>query len=284
MIRKGTEPLPQEQMLARLRELCAQDERMVAAMLYGSFTRNEGDQYADIECLLYFQEGHLPDIDPQAWVSQIAPVDLYFVNEFGVGTAIFHNLVRGEFHFDPASKLAVAESWQGLLAFPSLETTLLLDRTGDLARYLAPIIGPPPRQDAPEQVQALINRAINWSLFGLNVLARGELLRALELLNTLHRHLLHMLRIRDASYAHWLTPSKSAEQDLPAADIARLAECTAPMQRAALWQAYRATWAWLTELMCLLEARYPVQVPHRLLAKIARYADELVAESDIPCV
>jgi lincosamide nucleotidyltransferase len=270
-------------MIARLRELCAQEARLVAAMLYGSFTRQEGDRYADIECLLYFQDEHLPDIDPQAWVSQIAPVALYFVNEFGVGTAIFHNLVRGEFHFDPASQMAVVESWQGLLAFPSLETTLLLDRTGELTRRLGAVIGPPPRQDAPEQVQALINRAINWSLFGLNVLARGELLRALELLNTLHRHLLFMLRLRDASYAHWLTPSKSAEQDLPAADIARLATCTAPMRRADLWRAYLATWAWLTELMRLLEARYPVQVPHGLLAKIGRYAEELASESGIEC-
>src|SRR3954447_5748983 len=39
----------QEAMIARLRDLCLQDERVVAALLYGSFTRGEGDAFSDIE-------------------------------------------------------------------------------------------------------------------------------------------------------------------------------------------------------------------------------------------
>jgi hypothetical protein len=31
----------------------------------------------------------LGDVDQEEWVARIAPVELYFVNEFGNGTAIF---------------------------------------------------------------------------------------------------------------------------------------------------------------------------------------------------
>jgi lincosamide nucleotidyltransferase len=41
--------LPQEQLIARVRALCHADERLDAAMMYGSFVYGEGDAYSDIE-------------------------------------------------------------------------------------------------------------------------------------------------------------------------------------------------------------------------------------------
>ena len=93
----------QEAMIARLRNLCLQDEHVVAALLYGSFTRGEGDALSDIEAALFFVDDALRTLNQQAWVQQIAPVALYFDDDFGHHTAIFTNLIRGEFHFEPAS-------------------------------------------------------------------------------------------------------------------------------------------------------------------------------------
>ena len=104
--------LLQERMIEKVRQVCNEDDRLVAAMMYGSFAQGEGDRYSDIEFDLFFEDDLLPHIDQEEWVAQVASVDTYLVNEFGVGTAIFENLVRGEFHFDKASDIEkIDEFW-----------------------------------------------------------------------------------------------------------------------------------------------------------------------------
>src|SRR5437773_5178153 len=97
--------VPQLEMIEHVRTLCQQDERLVAALMYGSFAGGEGDQFSDIEFALFFADEQLPTVDQAAWVAQIAPVELYFVDDVGHHTAIFNNLIRGEFHFKPTSAL-----------------------------------------------------------------------------------------------------------------------------------------------------------------------------------
>ena len=166
--------LPQDPMIERLRQICQSDERLVAAMLYGSFTRGEADEFSDIDVMLFFDDKVAPDIDQQAWVSPIAPIELYHINEFGAGVAIFDNLVRAEFHFDRAADMRKLETFHGLVWFPSLASTLLLDRTGQLAQHLQRLIGPPPAHDTPAEALSLCQGFLNWTLLGANVLLRGE--------------------------------------------------------------------------------------------------------------
>ncbi|HYN89578.1 MAG TPA: lincosamide nucleotidyltransferase Lnu(B), partial [Ardenticatenaceae bacterium] len=45
----------QEEMIARVRQLCHADERVVAALMYGSFTKGEGDGFSDIEFYLFIR-------------------------------------------------------------------------------------------------------------------------------------------------------------------------------------------------------------------------------------
>jgi hypothetical protein len=79
----------QRAMIERLRYLCRLDERLAAAMMHGSFAQFEGDEFSDIEFILFFFDEVLGDVDHEEWVARIAPVELYLVNEFGNGTAIF---------------------------------------------------------------------------------------------------------------------------------------------------------------------------------------------------
>ena len=106
--------LPQEVMIERARELCRQDERVVSALMYGSFVLEEGDRFSDIEFYLFFDDEATEGLREEAWVAQIAPLELYYVNEFGNGTAIFENLVRGEFHFEAASSVGLVDAWGAL--------------------------------------------------------------------------------------------------------------------------------------------------------------------------
>jgi lincosamide nucleotidyltransferase B/F len=102
-------------MIERVRELCHQDERVVSALMYGSFAIGEGDAFSDIEFYLFFADQALGAVEEEAWVGRIAPLYLYYVNEFGNGTAIFEKMVRGEFHFEAASEVGLVDAWESAL-------------------------------------------------------------------------------------------------------------------------------------------------------------------------
>jgi lincosamide nucleotidyltransferase len=267
--------LEQTLMIERSRQLCREDERVVAAMLYGSFTVGEGDRYSDIEMVLFFEDDALPQIDQRAWVAQIAPVEVYFADDAGHYTAIFETLIRGEFHFYPASKVSMVSQWGENAWFPSLEATLLIDRTGALSQHLGALIGSPPNRSTPEMVRSLSLNFINWLLFGANVLARGEPARALDLLNNAHWSLLRLIRIKEGSTLHWPTPSKGLEKDISAAAYERFKTCTARLDREQLWEAYEATWRWGQELMAELAQVYGLSVPESLIERLTQYFERL---------
>src|SRR5918998_1653948 len=232
--------LQQEAMIERVRRVCQEDERLVAAMMYGSFAQGEGDWLSDIEFVLFFDDDALEDLDQEEWVASISPVELYFVNEYGNGTAIFDNLVRGEFHFDGFSEIAtvVAESMRDADWLPFLEDALVLDRTGDLTRRLQMIVGPPPERDTPGQARFLCECFVNWFLFGSNLHARGELARSLDLLGVVRHRLLQMARVLDGSTTHWINPSKFLESEISAASYARYVAFTARPESEELRDAY----------------------------------------------
>ena len=257
-------------MIERVRALCRDDERVVAAMMYGSFTLGEGDRYSDIEFMLFIRDEALPELDPAAWLSHVAPVELSFVNEHGVVAAIFSNLVRGEFHFDRASEIRakLPPSLRPFAWFPSLESTLLVDRTGELAACLQALVGPAPERGGPQETASICHNLINGWFFGWNTLQRGELARALELLWMVQRNLLHLARLQERAIQHWPTPSRRLEQDLSPEGYRRYAACTAALDRAQLERAYRAAWQWARELMAALAPREGVALPEGLLAKL----------------
>ena len=262
--------IDQSEMIERVRRLCQADPRLVAAMMYGSWTRGEGDAFSDIEFVLFFEDAALPGVDQRAWVTRIAPVELYFVNEYGNGAAVFSNLVRGEFHFDRASEMAKVSGWRETSRFPSLDATLILDRTGELTDHLRALIGPPIDRHAPDNIRFVCHSFINWTLFGANVLARGERARALEILGMMQRYLLWLVRLAEHSTAHWPTPSKALEQDISSTAYARYITCTARLDSASLSAAYRSAWSWGVELMESLATQHAIALPRSLFEPISR--------------
>lgn len=253
--------LPQERLIERLRALCQEDERLEAAMLYGSFARQEADQFSDIDAMLFFDEGALPGLDQRAWLEKIAPVELFYANEFGISVAIFEGLIRGEFHFDPAGAMEQLDAYRGRIAFPSLEAALLVDKTGRLSLALEPLIGPPPAHDSSEEIRVLFDSFHNWFLFGANLFRRGEYARALEVMQLVQDNLLRMARLQEGRSERWITPTKNLERDLSPAAYRRFQACTAPLEPEALEKAYRAAWGWGNELIDGLARRYHLARP-----------------------
>ena len=260
--------LSQLLMIERTRALCQQDARIVAALQYGSFTRGEGDQFSDIEFAFFFADVVLPSINQAEWVAQIAPVALYFPDDVGHHTAIFTNLIRGEFHFQPAAAISTVAQWRGNAWFASYEEAIVVDRTDALRTALRDLVGsPPPREMSTIAEQRIVN-FVNWMLFGSNVFARGEIARALDILNVAHRNLLWLVRLVEHTTDHWPTPSKSLEQDLPSPVYQRYQACTAALERDGLWHAYQATWQWGRELSDILAVRYVLALPTRLFDQL----------------
>jgi len=256
-------------MIERTRQLCREDERLVAAMMYGSFAQGEGDGFSDIEFILFFEDDALENVDQQRWVSKISPVELYYVNEYGNGTAIFEGLIRGEFHFDRASDIGkIDESWRETGWFPSLDDALVLDRTGELARRLRAVVGLPLDRDTPERVRFARDSFINWLLFGSNLVARGEDARALDLLFFVQRYLLHMVRLLEGKTEHWPSPSKALESDISRAAYARYAACTARLNGEDIRSAYLSAWEWGKEMMEVLGGRHGLASPATLLERM----------------
>jgi lincosamide nucleotidyltransferase B/F len=259
--------LQQEVMIEKVRELSERDERVVATLMYGSFALGQGDRFSDIEFYLFFKDEVSEGLEEEAWVGQIAPLDLYYINEFGNGTAVFEDLIRGEFHFEAASNVGLVDAWETAW-FPSLESAVLVDKTGELSRRVSRLVRHPPDKDTPEQALFLCRSLMNWTLMGANLLERGEYARAEAFMTLVHGHLLQAMRLVEGNSANWLSPTRRLEEDASASSYKRYKECTAALEAEQLVPAYASTWEWARELMGELAARHALELPGALLGEL----------------
>jgi len=165
---------------------------------------------------------------------------------------------------------------------PSLEDTLILDRTGELIPRLRRIVGPPPERDTPENVLFLCNCFVNWFVFGSNLFARGELARSLDLLGIVRDRLLQMVRVLEGTTLHWFNSSKFLEHEISETSYARYASCTARLDRDELRQAYLSAWEWGRELMSSLADRHGAAPPVALLVRLDRRFAEAFRGAERP--
>ncbi|WP_052397273.1 hypothetical protein [Streptomyces sp. NRRL F-5123] len=226
----------QDDLIARVRDVCRADETVRAALMYGSFAAGEGDEHSDVEFWLFLDPAARAVLDPAAWCARVAPVNLVLLNEFGTHVALFPGPVRGEFHFATTGDIASVGDWPARGA--SVEAMVVTDRDGALAPVLAALPERPRIPDGPAETADLCGRFANWLVLAAHVTARGERLRAQDAHAHAARHLLWMARLAGGSTAHWLTPSRAAEDELPARTVAAVAAGTP----AALWHEGRGHW------------------------------------------
>jgi lincosamide nucleotidyltransferase len=229
-------PRVQHELIARVRDLCRADDGIRAALMYGSFAAGEGDEHSDVEFWLFLDPAARAALDPAAWCARVAPVNLVLRNEFGTHVALFPGPVRGEFHFATTADIASVGQWPARGA--AVDAMVVVDRDGALTPVLAALPDRPALPATPEEVADLCGRFANWLVLAAHVAARGERLRAQDALWHAARHLLWMARLAEHSTAHWLTPSRAAEAELPERTLAAVAESTP----AALWHDGRDRW------------------------------------------
>ncbi|MBB5232827.1 hypothetical protein [Deinococcus budaensis] len=226
-----------------IRAAIKQDDRIGHALAYGSFTQGTADAFSDLEYFVFLPSAELATFDVRRWLEAVAPVRHFFVNDFGTPNAVMDGLLRVELHAEPETALAGVESWPGFHIRP--EAMLVKDRDGRLARHLAALAAkgrPQPETEA----QPIHDRLLGWLVFGLNVLERGERVRALELLGWVRAGLLRLARLAEGKTGHWLTASRRAEWELSGAALGRYARLTGSLDE--LERLYAEAWAWTQEL------------------------------------
>ncbi len=248
----------QEELIARVRDLAAADERIVGALMYGSFSQDQGDECSDVEFYLYFRSGVPPARERRRLLDEVAPTLLVYRNEYGVETVIFASFVRGEFHFEPAAAIAELRSWRTTW-FASVESGVLYDETGGLTDAVRPLVAERPRLDEVEAARFLVAGLLNWTLMGANILARGDLARAHGFLGFIQTSTLQAARLLAGRTRSWEEPRRRLADELPEAFI-RYRAVAGTADQPALRRAYAETWRWNRELIDALAARYGVEV------------------------
>lgn len=204
--------MTQLQMIETTKSIAQGDENVSAVLMYGSFTKNEGDQYSDIEFYIFLKSKE--NFSAEKWVNQIYPTALYFTNEYGSEVAIFENLIRGEFHFLTVNEIDVIKSWEGIVAFSDFDQMSLIDKDGHLSETLDQINIKSPDRTSNENILFLSQSLLNVLLTTNNLIKRQEYAHAYQSLSNIQKYLLWLIRIATKRTQHWESPTKSLEKEI----------------------------------------------------------------------
>lgn len=202
----------QLQMIDKTKSIAQNDKNISAVFMYGSFTKNEGDKYSDIEFYIFLKDKE--KFSAENWVSQIHPLALYFTNEFGSEVAIFENMIRGEFHFLTNDQMEVIKSWDGLVEFSDFDKMILVDKEDLLTNTLKEIKTKVPDRTTNENILWLSQSLLNVLLTTSNLIKRQEFAHAYQSLSNVQKYLLWLIRIETYQTKHWESPTKSLENDI----------------------------------------------------------------------
>lgn len=202
----------QLEMIQKTKQIAENDANVSSVFMYGSFTKDEGDQYSDIEFYIFLKNKE--NFSSESWISNIHPISLYFINEYGSEVTIFENMIRGEFHFLATDKIDIIKSWDGLASFSEFDKMILVDKEGHLSKTLKEIKYKNPERITSENISWLSKSLINVLLTTSNLIKRQEFAHAYQSLNSVQKYLLWLIRIHTSKTNHWETPTKNLEKDI----------------------------------------------------------------------
>ncbi|MGA9767570.1 MAG: hypothetical protein WBV94_00905 [Blastocatellia bacterium] len=261
--------LIQGEIINRVRQLCHQDERISASLMYGSFAKGEGDEFSDIEFSIFINDDDYDGFSGEDWVGQIAPLALYFLNGVGEARVIFENFVRGEFSFKKASEISRIRAIKALMGIPWPAVIVMIDRTGSVQDHLDFLSSKEGLPTTRETTIRLCQEFIYAMLSSFDRLARGERAHALDSLGMLQVYLLRLLREHEGKIQQSETrPFRNLEKDLSESEYDRYIECTGSLHKASLEQAYWATWSWGKELVDALARKHEIGTHEALIQSL----------------
>jgi lincosamide nucleotidyltransferase len=254
---EATDTLAQDRLDSAIKDALEADDRVVAALAYGSRVPGGDDAHSDVEYWIVAKDdwtvvGLVRDIEP--------PLSLCR-NEYGADVVIWPGLVRGEFHVIKPDELHLIGRWSQRGA-PVARMVIKDDPAGRLSQALAAL---PERMPLPATAAEICGRFANWFVMAWHVHQRGERERGRLVLGLAREALLSMARLRYGATQHWLSQETRFELELPAHFVARLRQ-VADDDLVGLWSVGRQVWLELAD-------REGFELPARLVTEI----DEAVA-------
>ncbi|MGL6226203.1 MAG: aminoglycoside 6-adenylyltransferase [Thermoguttaceae bacterium] len=243
--------MEQLRMIESVKETALSDENISAVLMYGSFIRNEADEYSDVEFYVYLKDKSC--FHSRHWVEQIRPIALFFTNEHGTDVAIFENMIRGEFHFKSIEDIETIKTWQGFISFEHADKMNLVDKEGRLMETLHAIEVIRPNWHEPAHVRWVAESFLNSFLWTKNLICRGEQAHAVMSFGNVQRHFLSLIRLACNATEHWENPTKNLEDEIPPEWYGKY-QCAIPsLDDDDLCRCYEMTLENAKELFVLLE-------------------------------
>lgn len=246
-------------LLERIRTRAEASPEVLGLLLFGSLATGTDDAYSDVDIGLYIEDRAFETFDLRRWLEPVGEVAAIHTDPY-CSTVIFADLRRAEIHLGPSG--AATEAWPplaGVIAFPSLERMVLLDRTGRFREAVAPLVGRLPARGVADGEQALLGLA-NWLIVADGCRRRGDLARSLTHLGAAHPHLLRLARLAEAATDEWIAPERGLVTDLSPGAYARYAAATAWLDAEALRSAIDRSWRWGRDLANAVGA-HPLAAP-----------------------
>ncbi|MGN7938373.1 nucleotidyltransferase [Virgibacillus sp. 6R] len=265
----------QEKLIESIKKKCENDRIVSACMMYGSFTKGEGDQYSDVEFYLFLKENEIHNFKSSEWMNDIASYDLLFFNEFGSEVVVFSNLIRGEFHFLPESEMDIIKTFKVTGVFPDTKSMFIYDITGKLKPLLDELKGEGPERMTNDHVNFAFNNFVNAWIMGVNVLKRGEHARSLECLSYVQKYVLQLLRIQEKTTDRWLNATKNLEADLSDKAYRKYASTTAKLDAGELYNAYSNALRIVEDLIHALTSEYQFDINRGFKNKLHSHLNDL---------
>jgi predicted nucleotidyltransferase len=245
--------LPQRVLLERIVAHAQGTPAIAGLLVFGSFATGTEDKHSDLDLGLYLDEDAWPSFHLRTWLEPIAPVAGVRVTEHG-SIVIFRDLLRAEIHLGPAALSDVWPTLAGVIAYPSLECMVRVDRSGRFAAAVAPLIGRLPDRTPAELEDAFLGLT-DGLLVAEGCRRRGDLARALRHLGSAQVELLRLARYRQRAFTEWVAPERSLASGVGPATFERYAHATAQLDDDALRDAIARSWAWGTEIAAAEDVR-----------------------------
>ncbi len=207
--------LANEVLLERIRRYSRNDERIVALIAYGSYTRNDFHRFSDIDLFVFVKDDGFDTFDDRQWIESLGDVCTCFENSYGVKTAIFRpKAIRGEFHFCPHRDREQLLKWEGSVLIGDLERAVLLDRTGEYTELMSRVASSGLLKNTDESLDSLVNEFVNGTIFEWSVLSRKDMFRAYFLHQLNLRRVAQLLSVKHDRWEHLYSP-RELEEFLP---------------------------------------------------------------------
>jgi hypothetical protein len=223
----------QTSMKQHILEVIRADSRIVGCVDYGSTSEGRGDEWSDLDIVLFIQDAELDlfQQDWKQWASRFGNLLLAYIGGVGHPWAVYdtgHIPLRVDFVFHPASALPKILEWPNSPG--SAEAMVWLDRTGDqLTGFVNRIVG---QSQAPDNLANTFEQVGGdfWYYFLRTQarLARDENWAARHDFNfIITGNLLALLRIECGAVSRWRASSASAgiEKVLSAQRLEQLNQC-----------------------------------------------------------